>query len=320
MKKKRAVRHWDQKIYFFGGKGGVGKSTSASVFAAAAARRGKKTLLISTDPAHNIGDLFQQKIGGSIKRLQDHLWALEIDPEDESKRYIAQVKSNLKGMIKSQLVEEVHRKIDLAAVSPGADESALFDRIVSLILDEKDNYDLLVFDTAPTGHTIRLLSLPELMGVWVDGMLGRREKINENYSAWLGDGQPVDDPIYRILQYRKERFATVRQILLNEDLTTFIFVLVPERLPIMETERALSLLEQYKISVQTLIVNKVLPEKIQDHFFKRRKQQERVYLEQILNLYPNKQIIRLPMLAEDVTSWQEIEALAGHLDRFLNLN
>ncbi|WP_305886543.1 ArsA-related P-loop ATPase, partial [Pseudomonas sp. 2995-3] len=98
----------------------------------------------------------------------------------------------------------VHRQIDMAKASPGADEAALFDRITTLILEEMTKYDLLIFDTAPTGHTLRLLSLPEMMGVWMDGMLERRRKTNEDYTQLLNDGEPVEDPIYQTLMGKKE--------------------------------------------------------------------------------------------------------------------
>src|SRR5699024_6111672 len=141
--------------------------------------------------------------------------------------------------------------------SPGADEAALFDKLITIVLEETAHYDKLIFDTAPTGHTIRLLSLPELMGIWIEGMLEKRKKTNENYSQLLNDGEAVEDPIYDVLKTRQERFSRARDILLDGSVTGFIFVVNPERLPILETKKAIELLDKYHLHVETIIVNKV---------------------------------------------------------------
>lgn len=271
-----------KKILFVGGKGGVGKSTCAAGIALLNAENGRRTLLVSTDPAHNTGDIFHKTIGNEIMNVAPNLDALEIDPAQESKKYIQQVKSNLKGLVRATMIEEVNRQIDTASSSPGADEAALFDAIVTIILDQYDMYESIIFDTAPTGHTIRLLTLPELMSVWIDGMLDRRKKTTDNYNQLLNDGEPVEDPIYQVLHNRKKRFSAVREILLDSTQTGFIFVLNPERLPILETEKAIQLLDQYHLHVKLLIVNKVLPEEITDPFFQKRKGREREYIEQVM--------------------------------------
>jgi arsenite-transporting ATPase len=302
-----------KKIFFFGGKGGVGKTTISSSFAMKLSQSGIKTLLISTDPAHNIGDIFQKRIGGSIKKIASNLWGYEIDPETETKKYIDTVKNNLKGLIKPRLVDEVYRQIDLSRVSPGTDEAALFDRIVSVILEEREHFDAIIFDTAPTGHTIRLMSLPELMGVWVEGMLTHREEINENYESLLSDGKPQDDPISSILNKRKERFAQVREILLDTEITSFFYVLTAEKLPIIETKKAIALLHKYKIPVPALIINKILPDEAEDNFLEKRKKQERVYLQEIEKQFHKISLFKIPMLEKDITGKADLEVVSGYL-------
>ncbi|WP_078553598.1 ArsA family ATPase [Bacillus alkalicellulosilyticus] len=305
---------FEKKIFFIGGKGGVGKSTSSASFAMVCAKKGFKTLLISTDPAHNLGDIFHKKIGGKIKKMTDNLFAYEIDPEQETKKYIANVKGNLKGMIKTSLIDEVHRQIDTAAATPGADEAAMFDAISTIILEEQENYDKIVFDTAPTGHTIRLLTLPELMGVWIDGMIQRRQKINQNYTHLLNDGEPVEDPIYETLQKRRKKFADVRAILLDKKMTGFIFVLIPERLPILETEKAISLLAKYDLHIETIIVNKVLPNKADGSFLEKRRAIEKEYLELIDEKFATLTKIKVPLFEEDIASLNALDHFSRYFD------
>lgn len=302
-----------KSIIFVGGKGGVGKSTSAAAIAWKAAAAGFKTLLISTDPAHNVGDIFSRKIGGEIKEIAKNLHALEIDPAVETDKYIRSVKANIKGTVHSHMMEEVHRQLDTAKASPGADEAALFDKLIHIILEERQHFDKLVFDTAPTGHTIRLLTLPELMGVWIEGLLEKRRKTNANYTQLLNDGEPREDPIYDVLRERQERFSKAREVLLNDELTGFIFVLNPERLPILETKKALELLHKYQLHVNTLIVNKVLPEEADGEFLKERKKHEKQYVKQIEETFPKQQLIYVPLFSRDIVDKQHLTSYSEFL-------
>ncbi|WP_374053941.1 ArsA family ATPase [Rossellomorea sp. FM04394] len=302
-----------QSILFVGGKGGVGKSTSASALAVMFAKMGKKTLIISTDPAHNLGDIFHQEIKGYKTPLLENLWGIEIDPQVETQGYINGVKRNLKGMVKSNMVNEVHRQIDMAASAPGAEEAALFDRMVSIILEEGNEFEKIIFDTAPTGHTIRLLSLPELMGVWMDGMLERRKKTNKNYSQLLNDGEPVEDPIYDVLQKRREKFSKVRGILLDQKRTGFIFVLIPERLPILETEKAIEMMSNHGLNIGGLIINKILPVQADGNFLEKRRNQEKLYIKMMMEKFTNQTLFRIPLLEEDICSIRHLEKFVENL-------
>lgn len=296
-----------KSIIFVGGKGGVGKSTSAAAMAWKSAKEGNRTLLVSTDPAHNVGDIFNREIGGKTIEIADNLFALEIDPEVETENYIKGVKANIKGSVHTSMMEEVNRQLDTAKASPGADEAALFDKLIHIILEERKNFDKLVFDTAPTGHTIRLLTLPELMGVWIEGLLEKRRKTNANYTALLNDGEPREDPIYDVLRERQERFSKARDVLLNEAETGFIFVLNPERLAILETKKALELLHNYHLHVKTLIVNKVLPEEADGQFLMERKKHEEKYIKLIKETFPNQQLIFIPLFSQDIVSKDQLE-------------
>ncbi|UOE92075.1 ArsA family ATPase [Alkalihalobacillus sp. LMS39] len=304
----------ERKIYFIGGKGGVGKSSTAAAFALLCAEKQCKTLLISTDPAHNIGDLFHISLGKEKKKIKENLYVFEINPEYETKKYINSVKENLRGLVKSTLLEEVYRQIDTAASTPGADEAALFDAMTEIILEEQQHFDKIIFDTAPTGHTIRLLSLPELMSVWIDGMIKKRRKINENYTHLLNDGEPIEDPIYDVLQKRKEKFSNVRTVLLDPNKTRYVFILLPERLPIVETEKAVTLLAKHNIHIDTIIVNKVLPTNADGDFLRKRQKIEKEYIKEIENKFSNQRIIKIPLFEEDIYTVEALQAFSHHLE------
>ena len=302
-----------KNIIFVGGKGGVGKSTSAAAIALRSAKKGYKTLLVSTDPAHNVGDIFDIKIGGKTKKIAENLHALEIDPAIETDKYIKGVKENIKGVVHSAMMEEVHRQLDTAKASPGADEAALFDKLISIFLEERVNFDKLVFDTAPTGHTIRLLSLPELMGVWINGLLEKRKTTNENYSRLINDGEPIEDPIYDVLRIRQSRFSDARKVLLDTKQTGFIFVLNPERLPILETKKALELLGNYGLQVTTLIINKVLPKEADGDFIMERKKHEKKYVRLINETFNKQHRIFVPWFSQDIVSKNQLELFSEYL-------
>jgi arsenite/tail-anchored protein-transporting ATPase len=304
-----------KNIILVGGKGGVGKSTTAAAIALQSAEQGFKTLLISTDPAHNVGDIFSTKIGGKTKEIADNLYALEIDPDIETDNYIKSVKENIRGVVHSGMMEEVHRQLDTAKASPGADEAALFDKLISIILEERANFDKLVFDTAPTGHTIRLLSLPELMGVWIKGLLDKRRTTNENYSRLINDGEPVEDPIYDVLRIRQSRFSEAREVLLDKKQTEFIFVLNPERLPILETKKAIELLNKYDLVVSTLIINKVLPEEADGNFIMERKKHEKQYIELIKETFTKQQLIFVPLFSQDIVSEKQLALFSEYFGK-----
>jgi arsenite-transporting ATPase len=308
----------NKRTLFFSGKGGVGKTTSAAAFALARARVGRRTLLVSTDPAHNLGDIFRTRIGDSITLIVENLWALEIDQEVETRRYLDQVKSNLRNVVQTTMLEEVHRQIDLAASAPGASEAAIFDRMVSILLDEAERFDVIVFDTAPTGHTIRLLSLPELMGVWINGLLRRRQRRNDDYSQLLGDGEPIDDPIFAVLNRRRQRAAEVSHLLLDSKVTGFVFVIVPEYLPIVETRKGIDQLLDYDLHVGTLIVNKVFPETVSDDFFRERLEQQHAYRKQIDVEFPDQVKLDLPLLSRDINTLESLQEISRHIEQVLD--
>lgn len=287
------------KIIFFGGKGGVGKTSCSTAFSIASARKGKKVMLISTDPAHSISDLFSKKIGNEITKIEENLYGIEIDPEKESKKYISKIRGNLKTIMSPIIMEELNKQLDAASVSPGTHESSLFDKMIQIIINESENYDYLIFDTAPTGHTLRLLSLPEMLGAWMESLIKKRNK-TISLRKMTGKEMEEEDPIIKILTRRKDNLEIARKIMIEENRLTFAFVLNAEKLPIEETKKAVSALRKYGINVDTLVVNKILPENSTDEFWINKKNDEEKYLKIIENEIPVKNIYKVPLFRFDM--------------------
>jgi arsenite-transporting ATPase len=308
----------ERHILFVGGKGGVGKSTIAASLALAAADRGRKCLLVSTDPAHSLSDIFAARIGDREKRLNKNLWGLEVDPDAEAERYVAVVKSNMKSLVHPEMYPVVDRQLDLARQAPGSQEAALLERVANLITSTRERFDLLVFDTAPTGHTMRLLSLPEVMATWTEGMLKRRKKAghlgklleklgggaNKEAKTKLAGSEIAENDrnarIRQILESRRQKFDRARKILLDRALTAFLLVLTPEKLPILESRKTRDLLEKYKIGLAAVVVNRVLPEHAEGEFLLKRRRQEEQYLREIERVFRSVPRHTLPLLPHDV--------------------
>jgi arsenite-transporting ATPase len=287
------------KIIFYGGKGGVGKTTCSTANSIHFANQGLKTLLISTDPAHSISDVLEMKIGREIINIRENLDGLEIDPEYESEKYIDKIRENMKTILSNVIIEEINKQLDAASVSPGTHESALFDKMAEIIIDKSDVYDVIIFDTAPTGHTLRLLTLPELLEGWMGSLIKKRKKVvsmDNMVTRQYGE----EDPVLKILQKRKERLGIIRKILIEQGDLSIRFVLNAEQLPIEETKKAVKMLEKYNLPVDTIVINRILPDNIKNPFWEKKKLQEAEYLKIIEDFFKNKHLIRIPLMDSDM--------------------
>ncbi len=310
----------DRRILFVGGKGGVGKTTTASALALMAAESGRHVLIVSMDPAHSLGDIFGVDIGNREVPLAEGLWGLEIDPDAEAEHHIRTVKASMKSLVAPKMYREVDRQLDLAQDAPGTVEAAVLERMSELMSDAMGRFDLVVFDTAPTGHTIRLLSLPEVMAAWSDGMLKHqdrsqklgqvlkvfsRHQTKEDEFGMIGGGEKDDeDPrttrINAILLARRRKFHRARELLTDEDTTAFVLVINPERLPILESKKALKVLNKFNVPVAAMVVNRLLPDDADSEFLRERRLQEQEYRDEIDREFAGLRRVDVPLLAHDV--------------------
>ncbi len=300
------MRHLlDRHILFFGGKGGVGKTTCAAAVALAASRTGRRVLLVSTDPAHSTSDSLGIQIPGTETTVAPSLTAMEIDPAAEARQYIADVKTRALALFGDGATKALGQ-IDLAGAMPGIEDAALFDRLSRLVSERADHYDLVVFDTAPTGHTLPLIRMPEAMSGWLHALA-------ESRRAMLPKDRLEEDPIIASLEERLARLRTFRERLTSRTTTAFVFVLIPEKLPIDETARALEHLAGSGVEVAGLIVNQVIPESADGAFIDARRIQERAHLERIDRQFASYQRVRVPRRPADVHGVEDLTAIAAVL-------
>lgn len=305
----------EQQVVFFGGKGGVGKTTCSAAFALAASRRGRRVLLVSTDPAHSTADIFERRIGPEAVELAPRLCALEIDGEGEAARYIDAVKRDINRMFSAGVVKAAYKQIEAAAASPGLVEVALLDRMIELIINRQQAHDLIVFDTAPTGHTLQLLRMPEAITSWIQALVRHRRALVEIDRG--ADVTPAAaaaaDPVLGALERRHDRLSRLREIIADRGRTSFVLVGVPERLVIEETARAADLLADTGVDVGGLVVNRILPDNLEGEFFLSRKAQERVYLEEIDRRFGRLRRVRVQQLPRDVYGMTSLTAVSEQL-------
>lgn len=318
-----------KRILMCGGKGGVGKTTLSCVIALKAVQLKLKVLLISTDPAHSLSDAFAIKIGSKKKTLVPNLDVLELDPDTEVDHYLARVLDQMRQYVGPDKVQELERQLRLTRHSPGAQEAALLERVSQLIDEGVQSYDLVIFDTAPTGHTLRLLSLPEVMAVWTEGLLKHNQRSQHLSSvlAHLTPGRDLNNPIaaqdnaidgldekqqrlLSTLQKRQSLFHRARDLLTDRSSSGFLFVLTPERLPILETQRAVSSLQESHIPVAGLLVNRVLADKdATTSFWQSRLAQQTDYLQQIEHLFKAIPKQFLALQENDINGISELEKI-----------
>lgn len=324
----------NKRVLLLGGKGGVGKTTMSCTIALKAAQMGRKTLLVSTDPAHSLADAFAQPIGSKERHIVANLHALELDPDVEVDEYLERVLSHMRRFVNPDQARELNKQLQLSKMSPGAQEAAILERLAKLLETGLETYDLIIFDTAPTGHTLRLLTLPEVMSVWTEGLL-KHNKRSQHLSSVLDHltparsinsltQDPANNPVEKLddrqqkllstLLERQRLFHKTRHTLTDEKLTSFLFVLTPEKLPVLETERAVKALQESKIKVAGLLVNRVMPEaSVSNDFWQSRLQQQQQYLADIERIFAKLPQQKIELQQQDVQGIAALQTLAAQL-------
>jgi arsenite-transporting ATPase len=315
----------------YGGKGGVGKTTMAAATGLASARDGTATLVVSTDPAHSLSDTLETDIPAEPARIRENipLYAAEIDPESAMGDGPLGVDSGLGGL-EEMLGDDVADPF--GGSMPGADEAAAMRLLLEYMDDAR--FDRVVVDTAPTGHTLRLLELPELMDSMVGRLMTFRERIGgmvDSFTGMFGGDDPqeelgdLDD-----LEVLRERIERLRTVLRDPAKTDFRIVMVPEELSVVESERLLARLEEFGIPVGTIVVNRVMedltdvadvdadwfvsPDIENCEFCRRRWSVQQEAIKRSQDVFRGHDVRRVPLFADEVRGEKLLRVVAACLE------
>ncbi|WP_181684831.1 ArsA family ATPase [Halorhabdus salina] len=316
----------------YGGKGGVGKTTMAAATALASARDDTATLVISTDPAHSLSDTLETDIPAEPGRIREDipLYAAEIDPEAALGDDPLGIEGGGLGGLGQLLGEDVTDPFTNAM--PGTDEAAAIRLLIRYLDDER--FDRVVVDTAPTGHTLRLLELPEVMDSMVGKFLSFRERLSGmmgTITGMFGDADEEDiEEGLDDLRVLRERIERLRAILQDPAKTDFRVVMVPEELSVMESERLLDRLATFDIPVETVVVNRVMedladvadidadwyvsPNHEDCEFCQRRWSVQQTALERSQDVFRGHDVRRVPLFADEVRGEQLLRIVAACLE------
>src|SRR5574341_122360 len=274
------------KYIFFGGKGGVGKTAMAGTTAIWLAGQGKRTLLASTNPVHSLSGLLEQSVFGAPTPVEraENLWAYEIDTRETIERSKKEIREKIQWFLKfADLSAKADDFVESATMNPAFEESAMFENMVEIML--KDEYDVYVFDTAPTANARRLLGMSKVYSLWVNKMLKSREEARSLRELLSFTKKKEADPLMDYLLSFRDRMEHARVLLTDEQQTAFFFVTLPEALPIAVIRRFINWFEEFGIPVGGVVVNMLIdPESAAGdaaEFVKNRVEMQASYMQEI---------------------------------------
>lgn len=265
------------RIILFTGKGGVGKTTTAAATAIQCAKHGKKTLVISTDPAHSLSDAMDMDLTPEPTEIYQNLWCMEFDVYYSMKKYWGNMKEMVRAIFKFQGVDNVIA--DELSVLPGMEEGAAFLWIEKFYREKM--FDVIVIDSAPTGETLTLLSLPQVTKSWLTKAFpGQKFAIKTlGKVVRTTTGIPLDKG-YDEMQMLFDKLEFIQKVFLDPEVTSIRIVANPERMVVQEAKRAYSYLQLYGYNVDAVVVNRVIPP-IEDEWLKKYIFKQKNYLEEI---------------------------------------
>ena len=307
------------KYIFFGGKGGVGKTVMAGTAAIWAAQQGRRTILASTNPVHSLSSLLDQNVFGKPTPVDgmSNLWAYEIDTKETIEKSKQEIREKIEWFLKfADIKTKADEFVESATMNPSFEESAMFENMIDLMF--KNEYDVYVFDTAPTANARRLLGMSSVYSMWVNKMVQSREE-----AASLKDllsysrKKKEKDPLMEYLLNLRQRMAHAKDLLTDKQLTSFFFVTLPEALPIAVITRFINWFHDFNIPVGGVIVNMQIDKNsIRDNtpdFVKNRVAMQDAYMEKIDQEFGNRVRAVLPLMETEVRGVEMLKRMESLL-------
>jgi len=307
-----------ERFIFFGGKGGVGKTALAGATAIWLAKQGKRVMLASTNPVHSLSGLLGQNVFGQPTAVNGvpNLWAYEIDTKDTIERSKEEIREKVQWFLKfADISTKAEEFVESATMNPAFEESAMFENMVDLML--KNEYDIYVFDTAPTANARRLLGMSKVYGLWVGKMLKSREEARSLRELLSFTKKKEKDPLLDYLVTFRDRMEQVRLLLTDKALTAFFFVTLPEALPIAVITRFIGWFRDFGIPVGGVVVNMLIDrQQVNDKspdFVRNRVAMQAGYMEEVWEKFPGMVRALLPLYETDVRGLATLDRMAEML-------
>jgi arsenite-transporting ATPase len=311
--------HPKLKDTFFGGKGGVGKTVLAGAMAMWFARQGRHTLLASTNPVHSLSSLLDQNVFGKPTSVTgvSNLLAYEIDTRDTIEKSKQEIREKISWFLKfADIKTKADEFVESATMNPAFEESAMFENMIDLMF--KDEYDVYVFDTAPTANARRLLGMSSVYSMWVNKMVKSREEASSlrdilSYSRKKTEKDPLMDYLLNL----RERMGNAKELLTNPELTAFFFVTLPEALPIAVITRFINWFTEFGIPVGGVVVNMLIDETgvaaDAPEFVKNRVKMQASYMDEIRDTFDGEVRAIVPLFDNEVRGVEMLQRTANHL-------
>jgi arsenite-transporting ATPase len=309
--------HKDRRYIMFGGKGGLGKTTFSAATAFWLAKQGHKVLVFSVDPQASLSDIFQRDIfGKGAVEIMPNLYAQEVDADRHIHDYQEQIRKKIRDMYGLDAVpEEIEQYIQAASAEPAMEESAIFDAVVDIVVGGE--YDYYIYDLVPLGHALYYLSMAKVYDEWINRITKLRQEMREQeemVARIKRQKTTEEDHILTELQYIKDRINQSSRILTDKQKTAFFFVIVPEEMIILDTEKAAGLFAKFDVPIVGYVVNRVLPADLAGQvippYLQKRLAMQGEYLRKIDKIFGKQVVGRVPELERDITGLAMIERLA----------
>lgn len=306
------------RYVFFGGKGGVGKTVMAGAAAAWLAKQGRRVMLASTNPVHSLSGLLDQNVFGKPTAVEGvpNLWAYEIDTKDTIERSKQEIRDKIQWFLKfADISTKADEFVESATMNPAFEESAMFENMIELML--RDEYDMYVFDTAPTANARRLLGMSKVYSLWVNKMLKSREEARSLRELLSFTKKKEADPLMDYLVSFRDRMGRAQKLLTDPSLTAFFFVTLAEALPIAVITRFIGWFHDFGIPVGGVIVNMLIDKsQVNDQspeFVRNRVDMQARYMEDVWNKFNGNVRSLIPLYETEVRGVEMIRRMGTAL-------